>query len=46
MNHTQGLMGGWMGSWIGGRVWIWPVSAALILALVIVVIVKMSRKKS
>jgi nitrate/nitrite transporter NarK len=46
MNHTLGWMGGWMSSRMGGRVWIWPVSAALIAALVIVVIVKLSRKKS
>jgi len=39
-------MDGWMSGRMGGVVWIWPVSAALIVALVIVVIVKKSRKKS
>ena len=46
MNHTHGWMGGWRSGRMGGRVWIWPVSAALIVALVIVVVVKMSRRKS
>jgi hypothetical protein len=46
MNHTHGLMSGWLGGRIGGGVWIWPVSAALIAVLVIIVLVKVSRKKS
>ena len=46
MNHAQGWMGGWMSGRMGGGGWIWPVSAALILALAIIVIVKVSRKKS
>jgi hypothetical protein len=46
MNHTQGWMGGWMSGRMGGGAWIWPVGAALLVALFIVVIIKMSRKKS
>jgi hypothetical protein len=46
MNHAHGWMSGWMGGRIGGGVWLWPVSTALIAALVILVIVKVSRKKS
>jgi hypothetical protein len=46
MNHTQGWMSGWMSGRMSGGVWIWPVSGALMLVLVIIVIMKMSRKKS
>ena len=46
MNHTYGWMGGWMSGRMGGGVWIWPLSAVLIVALVVIVIVKASRKKS
>jgi TRAP-type mannitol/chloroaromatic compound transport system permease small subunit len=50
MNHNYGWMSGWMSGQrsglMGGGVWIWPLSAVLIVALVIVAIMKMSRKKS
>jgi TRAP-type mannitol/chloroaromatic compound transport system permease small subunit len=46
MNHNYGWMGGWMSSRMGGGVWIWPLSAVLIVALVVVVLMKTSRKKS
>jgi hypothetical protein len=31
---------------MGGGVWIWPLSAVLMVALVVVVIMKVSRKKT
>jgi TRAP-type mannitol/chloroaromatic compound transport system permease small subunit len=46
MNHNYGWMGGWMSGRMGGGVWIWPLSAVLMVALVVVVIMKVSRKKS
>ena len=46
MNHKYGWMGGWMSRRMGGGVWIWPLSAVLIVALVVVVLMKTSRKKS
>jgi TRAP-type mannitol/chloroaromatic compound transport system permease small subunit len=46
MNHTHGWMDGWMSGTMGGGVWIWPLSAVLMVALVVVVIMKVSRKKS
>jgi hypothetical protein len=39
-------MGGWMSGRMGGGVWIWPLSAVLMVALVVFVIMKVSRKKS
>jgi len=46
MNHTFGWMSGWMSGRMGGGVWIWPFSAVVMVALVVLVIMKVSRKKS
>jgi TRAP-type mannitol/chloroaromatic compound transport system permease small subunit len=46
MNHNYGWMSGWMSGRMGGGVWIWPLSAVLMVALVAVVIMKVSRRKS
>jgi len=46
MSHHFGWMGGWMSGRVGGGVWIWPFGAALMVALVVVIILKTSRKKS
>ena len=35
---------GWMGGWAGGGMWLWTVIAVLVVALLVVVIVKLSRK--
>jgi hypothetical protein len=42
MHHTYG----WMGGWMGGGSWIWPLSGALVVALAIIVIMKVSRRGS
>jgi hypothetical protein len=39
-------MGGWMSGRMNGGVWIWPLSAVLMVALVVFVIMKVSRRKS
>lgn len=36
MNHTDG--------WMGGGMWIWPVIGVLVVILLVVAIVKLSRK--
>jgi uncharacterized membrane protein len=50
MNRTYGWMSGWMSGQrsglMGGGVWLWPLGAVLIVALVVFVIVKALRKKS
>jgi nitrate/nitrite transporter NarK len=46
MNHSYGWMGGWISGRMGGGVWIWPLSAVLIVAMVVVVIIESSRKRS
>jgi hypothetical protein len=40
MNHTDG----WMGGWMGGGMWIWTVVGILAVALLVVVIIKLSKK--
>lgn len=39
MNHADG----WMNSWMGGGMWIWPVIGVLVVVLLIVAISKLSR---
>jgi uncharacterized membrane protein len=40
MNHTDG----WMNGWTGGGMWLWPVLGLVIVALLVVVISKLSKK--
>jgi uncharacterized membrane protein len=40
MNHTDG----WMSGWMGGGMWIWTVAGILVVALLIVMINKLSKK--
>ncbi len=40
MNHTNG----WMGGWSGGGMWVWTVVGVVIVAQLVVVIIKLSRK--
>jgi hypothetical protein len=35
-----------MNGWMGGGVWIWPVIGILVVALLVIVISKLSNKKS
>ncbi len=40
MNHADG----WMGSWLGGGMWIWTTIGILVVVLLVVVINKLSKK--
>jgi anti-sigma-K factor RskA len=40
MNHTDG----WMGGWGSGGMWLWAVIGVVVVALLVVVISKLSRK--
>jgi hypothetical protein len=40
MNHTDGMMSGWM----GGEMWIWTVIGVLVVVLLVFVIIKLSNK--
>ena len=42
MNQTDGWMG--MGGWMGGSMWIWAVIATLVVVLLVVLIMKVSKK--
>jgi len=35
---------GWMHGWTGGGMWLWPVIGLLVVVLLVVAIMKMSRK--
>ena len=46
MNHNNG---GWMGGtngWMGGDMWIWTTIGVLVIVLLVVLIMKVSRKQS
>jgi len=40
MNHTDG----WMNGWAGGGMWLWTVLGVVIVALLVVVIGRLSKK--
>jgi hypothetical protein len=44
MNHTDGWMGGWMGGWAGGGMWVWTVVGIPVVVLLVVVIIKLSKR--
>ncbi len=47
MNRNGGLMNhndGWMNGWSGGGMWIWTVIGTLVIVLLVVAIVKLSKK--
>jgi hypothetical protein len=47
MNHTGGMMNhtdGWMSSWTGGGMWIWAVIGVLVVVLLVIAIIKLSKK--
>lgn len=40
MNQT----GGWMGGWMGGGVWFWPVGSLLVVAVIVILVVRLTKK--
>jgi uncharacterized membrane protein len=40
MNQTNG----WMGGWAGGGMWVWTVIGVLVVVLLVVAIMKLSKK--
>jgi hypothetical protein len=40
MNHTDG----WMNGWSGHAMWIWPVIGVLVVVLLVVLIIKVTKK--
>lgn len=41
MNHGDG----WMNGWLGGGMWVWPVIGLVVVALLVVLVLKVSRRK-
>jgi uncharacterized membrane protein len=46
MNHTDAMNHGygWMNGWMGGGMWIWVVIGVLVVGLLVVAIMRLSRK--
>jgi anti-sigma-K factor RskA len=40
MNHADG----WMGGWTGGGMWIWTVIGVAVVALLVVIVTKLSKR--
>jgi hypothetical protein len=40
MNHSEG----WMSGWENGGMWLWPVVGILVIILIVVVIMKLSKR--
>jgi hypothetical protein len=47
MNDTNGMMNhtdGWMSGWMGGGMWLWGGIGVLVVVLLVVAIIKLSKK--
>jgi len=44
MNQTGGWMGEGMGGWMGGGVWFWPVGSLLVVAVIVILVVRLTKK--
>jgi len=44
MNNSSGWMGGGMGGWMGGGVWFWPVGCLLVVAVVVFIVIRLTKK--
>lgn len=44
MNDSVRWMGDGMGGWMGGGMWFWPVGCLLVLAVIVVVVIRLSKK--
>jgi len=41
MNHD-----GWMGGWWGGGMWLWPVFGVAVVALLVILVMKVSKRQN
>ncbi|MBC8018902.1 MAG: hypothetical protein H7X83_10345 [Verrucomicrobia bacterium] len=44
MNNSDGWMGGGMGGWMGGGVWFWPVGCLLVVAVIVFIVIRLTKK--
>lgn len=44
MNDSGRWMGDGMGGWMGGGTWFWPVGCLLVLAVIVFVVIRLTKK--
>lgn len=44
MNDSGRWMGDGMGGWMGGGVWFWPVGCLLVVAVIVFIVIRMTKK--
>jgi hypothetical protein len=44
MNNSDGWMGGGMGGWMGGGMWFWPVGCLLVVAAIVFIVIRLTKK--
>ena len=44
MNETGGWMGGMTSGWTGGGMWFWPVVCLLVVALIVFLVIRLTKK--
>lgn len=44
MNNSGRWMGDGMGGWMGGGMWFWPVICLLVVALIVFIVIRLSKK--
>jgi len=44
MNNSGGWMGGGMGGWMGGGVWFWPLGFLLLVAVIVFIVIRLTKK--
>jgi hypothetical protein len=44
MNNSGGWMGAGMGGWMGGVAWFWPVACVIMVALIVFMVVRLTKK--
>jgi hypothetical protein len=44
MNDSVRWMGDGMGGWMGGGMWFWPVGCLLVLAVIVFIVIRLTKK--
>ena len=44
MNNSGRWMGDGMGGWMGGGMWFWPVGCLLVVAVIVFIVIRMTKK--
>lgn len=44
MNNSGRWMGDGMGGWMGGGMWFWPVGCLLVVAAIVLIVIRLTKK--